>query len=141
MFCWLNPERSASRSSVRPFCCLIRFEVSPAEALGGGLPDLLFRPATTPKWLRRRLAWGRHDEELYDRGAKGIRKLLEQRDGWVFQPTFEAAYVGSIDIGVGGESLLRQVALDPKSPEIPRHKCLRPHAERRTSCGTLNHGL
>ena len=46
-------------------------------------------PATATKWLRRRLAWGRHDEELYDRGVEGIRKLLEQRDGWVFQPAFE----------------------------------------------------
>src|SRR6266436_3097313 len=90
---------------------------------------------------RRRLARGRHDEELYDRGAEGIRKLLEQRDGWVFQPAFEAAYVGSIDICVGSESLLRQVTLDPKSPEIPRHECLRPHAERRAFRSALNHGL
>jgi hypothetical protein len=102
---------------------------------------LPLRPATATKWLRRRLAWGRHDEELNDRGAEGIRKLLEQRDGWVFQPTFETANVGSIDTGVGGESFLRQIALDPESPEIPRHKCLRPHAERRALRNALNHGL
>ena len=69
---------------------------------------------------------GRHDEELYDRRAERVRKLLEQRDGRVFQPTFEAAYLGSIDTCVGGESLLRQVALDPKvasAPQVPAPSC------------------
>jgi hypothetical protein len=36
---------------------------------------------------------------------------------------------------------LRQIALDPESPEIRRHKCLRPHAERRALRSALNHGL
>jgi hypothetical protein len=36
---------------------------------------------------------------------------------------------------------LREVPLDPQSPEIPRHKCLRPHAERRAPRSALNHGL
>jgi hypothetical protein len=36
---------------------------------------------------------------------------------------------------------LRQIALDPESPEIPRHKCLRSHAERRALRNALNHGL
>ena len=84
--------------------------------MGGGLPDLSFRPATTPKWLRRRLAWGRHDEKLDDLGIEGVRQLLEDGNGRVFQPTFEAAYIGSIDTGVGGKSLLGEVALDSKSP-------------------------
>ena len=108
---------------------------------GVALKRLSLRPATATKWLRQRLAWGRHDEELDDLRIEGIRQLLEDGDGRVFQPTFEAAYIGSIDTGVGGKSLLGEVALDSKPPEIPRHKCLRPHVERRALRSSLNHGL
>src|SRR6266446_10112208 len=132
---------SASQSRVRPFCCLIRLRFLPAGAALGGPIRLSFRPATTPKWFRWGLVRSRHDEELDDLRVEGIRQLLEDGDGRVFQPTFEAAYIGSIDSGVGGKSLLGEVALDSKSPEIPRHKCLRPHVERRALRSSLNHGL
>jgi hypothetical protein len=36
---------------------------------------------------------------------------------------------------------LGEVALDSKSPEIPRHKWLRSHVERRALRSSLNHGL
>jgi hypothetical protein len=98
-------------------------------------------PATAPKWFRWGLVGSRHDEELDDLGIERIRQLLEDGNRRVFQPTFEAAYIGSIDTGVSGKSLLGEVALDSKSPEIPRHKCLRSHVERRALRSSLNHGL
>ncbi len=83
----------------------------------------MFWPATTAKWFRWGLVGSRHDEELDDVRIEGIRQLLEDGNGRVFQATFEAAYIGSVDTGVGGKSLLGEVALDSKSFEIPRHKC------------------
>ena len=101
----------------------------------------MFRPATAPKRFRQGLVGSWHDEEIDDLGIEGIRQLLEDGNGRVFQTTFEAAHIGSIDTGVGGKSLLGEVALDSKPPEIPRHKCLRPHVERRALRSSLNHGL
>jgi hypothetical protein len=134
MYCWLKPESSAS--------CLTRLLLT-RLTFGGGRCNsgLSLRPATTPKRFRWGLVGSRHDEELDDLGIEGIRQLLEYGDGRIFQPTFEAAYIGSIDTGIGGKSLLGEVALDSKSPEIPRHKCLRPHVERRALRSSLNHGL
>jgi hypothetical protein len=67
---------------------------------------LSFWSTAASEGFRRRFAGGRHDEELDDRGTKGIREPLEQPNGWVFQPPLETAYVGSIDASVAGESLL-----------------------------------
>ena len=81
-----------------------------------------------------------HDKELNDLGTEGVRELLQYSDRRVLQSAFKTAHVGSIDTSVSREIFLRQGALDPKSPEIPRHKCLRPHAKRRALCSSLNHG-
>ena len=56
----------------------------------------MFWPATTAKWFRWGLVGSRHDEELDDVRIEGIRQLLEDGNGRVFQATFEAAYIGSI---------------------------------------------
>jgi hypothetical protein len=105
MYCWLNPESSASCSWVRPFSCLTRLTFR-AGGFGRCNSGLSFRPTTAAEWFRRGLAWSRHDEELDYRGTEGIRKLLEHTDRRILQPAFEAAYVSSIDTSVGGESLL-----------------------------------
>lgn len=86
----------------------LRIAVAPQIlcAFAGLRGGLSFRSPTTRKWLWRRLVRGRHNEELDDRRPESIGELLEQRDGWVFQPAFESAYVGSVDTGVAGESFL-----------------------------------
>ncbi len=101
---------------------------------------LSFWSTATSEGFRRRFAGSRHDKELDDRGTEGIRNLFEYGHSRVLQSPFQTAYVSSIDPGVGGESLLGQAPLDPEPPEISRHKRLRSHAPRRTSCGPLNHG-
>ena len=67
-----------------------------------------FPPLEGLGWLR---TGSRPPEELTQRNLEGIGDPIEQVDGGVRSPTFEAADIGPIDLGVGGELILRQAAV------------------------------
>jgi hypothetical protein len=97
------PSLKSPSSSSSPAAVSI---TQPFDAAVDPFQRLLFWPATTSKRLRCRLAGSRYGEEFNNRGTEGIRKLLQDSDGWVLQPTFKAAHVGSIDASVSSEIFL-----------------------------------
>jgi len=80
-------------------------------------------------------------KEIDDIRIEGIRQLLEDGNGRGSQAHVRGGLHRFDRYRHGGKSPLGEAALDSKSPEIPRHKCLRPHVERRALCSSLNHGL
>jgi hypothetical protein len=59
-------------------------------------------------------------EQLFDIGREGTSQFFEDGDCRILQSTFKTANIGSVDPSIDGKRFLRQVALQPKTPDISR---------------------
>lgn len=54
-------------------------------------------------------------------------QAFKYADCWVFQSSFQSAYIGAINLGIGGQYILRYTPTDSEASQIPSYKCRRIH--------------
>jgi hypothetical protein len=66
--------------------------------------------------------------KIRDRNRKRAGQLVEHRNGWILEPSLQAAHKGTVNLGVYGELLLREAPLDAMPPKIPSKESPSIHA-------------
>jgi hypothetical protein len=87
-------------------------------------------PRATPsrQGLRGTILRGWNSQEICDFDTQYRREPLKKLDTGIGQPPLEPAQISPINARLGSECFCRDIALDPKPPEIPSNQFAAIHA-------------
>jgi hypothetical protein len=91
--------------------------------------------------FRRRGPSGRYNEKLRNGNAESLCEAVQKIDGGILSLPLQAPDIGSINVGIVGEPLLRNPALNADPSQIPGHERASFHARRQPVERPSNHWI